>query len=333
MPDRNPPDPPPAPIFDRAKEAWIFSRYADVLAAFREERLVPIGNPRQQQSVPQDASHRLKLRTETMAALSPARLAEWRKQFAVIANRRMEELAKDRPVDLIGEFLQQWCVDIAIVATGADPADRARLMGLASQLSAFTKDPVPESRAAAARAELGQVFSNRAMGEPAFVALSQTLPCFLGNAWLELLRNPGQLERLQKQPHLMPGAVEELLRYAGVTQKLFRRAAESVSLGGVTIAAGQAVILMIASANRDPDQFANPDHLDIARRPAGQLGLGAAAHSCVGAALIRMAAAVATAALIGKVDPETVNPRVAWGAGADCPSVIEVRLASLPEGR
>jgi cytochrome P450 len=326
--DRNPPDRPSAPLFDIAKDAWIFSRYADVLAAFREVRLTPIGNPSQDQSAPPDESHRLKLRAETIAALTPAKLSEWREQFAAVAKRRMGELATDRPVDLIGEFLQPWCLDIAIVATGADPADRARLRALASRLSAFAKNPNPESQTVAS-AELARVFSNRAMGEPAFVALSQTLPYFLQSAWVELLRNRRQLELLKKQPHLMPGAVEELFRYAGVTQKLFRRATETTSLGGVTIAAGQAVILMIAAANRDADQFANPDQLDIERRPAGQLGLGAAAHSCVGAALIRMASGVATAALIGNVDPETMDSSVAWDAGADSPSTIEVRLASL----
>lgn len=101
------------------------------------------------------------------------------------------------------------------------------------------------------------------------------------------------------------------------------------------MAAGQDAILMVASANRDPEQFSDPDRLDIERRPAGQLGLGAAVHSCAGAALIRMGATVATAALIGRLDAATVQPSVQWRSAGSiaCASALEVTMASSSMGR
>ena len=320
LPDLPPPAPPADATFDSSRNAWILSRYADVLLAFREHRLIPIGSGREE-SVAQSAEALLKLRAETFAALSPAALAGWREQLTAMANRMVDELPLRRPVDLIGEFLEPWCAAMAVMVTGADPADGVRLVELA--------------RRADARAELERALPNSAMGEPVFMALSQTLPCFLGRAWLALLRDPRQLLRLQARSDLMPGAIEELLRYAGVAQKLYRRALEDVSLGSFAMAAGQDAILMVASANRDPEQFSDPNRLDIERRPAGQLGLGAAVHSCAGAALIRMGATIATAALIGRLDAETVRPSVQWrGAGSiACASELQVVMAASSMGR
>ena len=95
----------------------------------------------------------------------------------------------------------------------------------------------------------------------------------------------------------MPGAIEELLRYAGIVRRVFRRATADIDLGGVRIAEGELAVLMLASANRDPEQFPDPDRLLLARPAAGHVSLGTGRNSCVGALLIRLAASVATGAL------------------------------------
>jgi hypothetical protein len=132
----------------------------------------------------------------------------------------------------------------------------------------------------------------------AFVALSQTLPCFLASAWLALLNDPERAEMLGTQPQLMPAAIEELLRHSGPSRAQFRLAAERVRLGGATIAKGDRIALMLKAANRDPEQFPEPDRLDFRRGLPRHLALGDGKHSCIGAALVRTAAAAATAGFI-----------------------------------
>ena len=261
---------PEAPHFDPAQGAWVLSRYADVLAAFREPRLWPVGARRDDPPGIRDEAAHDRVAAETMAALSPATLAGWQAQIEPLAHRLLEQLPTDRAVDLVGEFAQPWSLAVAVLVTGADAADGERLAALARQVSAAAAEPddsALQSRAAAATAELERCFEKRTMplGEPAFVAPSQTLPCFLANAWLALLRHPEELARLRAQPDLLPGAMDELLRYAGLVRQLFPGAAADVDLGGVRIAKGERVILMLAAANRDPAQFREPDRLDVTR--------------------------------------------------------------------
>ena len=80
----------------------------------------------------------------------------------------------------------------------------------------------------------------RAFDVQAFVALSQTLPSFLANAWLTLLQHPEEALQLGAQPDLLPGAMEELLRYATPSRAQFRRALEAVNIGGTKSNKGSA---------------------------------------------------------------------------------------------
>ena len=88
-------------------------------------------------------------------------------------------------------------------------------------------------------------------------------------------------------------ATEELLRYAGPSLAQFRTAVREVHLAGQRIEAGNRVALMLASANRDPKVFSDPNRLDLVRRPNPHLAFGAGVHSCIGAALIRAASTAA----------------------------------------
>ncbi len=69
-------------------------------------------------------------------------------------------------------------------------------------------------------------------------------------------------------------AIDEMLRYSGIVRRIFRRATANMRLGGITIAEGDLAALMLASANRDPDQFPDPDRLDLTRAAPGHLALG-----------------------------------------------------------
>ncbi|MDF2709766.1 cytochrome P450 [Nonomuraea muscovyensis] len=115
-----------------------------------------------------------------------------------------------------------------------------------------------------------------------------------------LLRNPEQLAALRADPALTDKAVEELLRYLSVAKTFMRTALEDVELGGQTIKAGTTVILSYATANRDPERFADPHTLDLQRQDGGHLAFGHGIHQCLGQQLARVEMRVALPALLNR---------------------------------
>jgi cytochrome P450 len=121
----------------------------------------------------------------------------------------------------------------------------------------------------------------------------------IGNAVLALLRHPDQLAALREEPARLPAAVAEFSRYEGPALLAIRRfATEDVTLGGVTVPAGETVLLSLAAANRDPALFPDPDRLDLTRDASGHLALGHGIHHCLGAPLARAETEIALAALL-----------------------------------
>lgn len=309
------PAPPVQAFYSLKHQGWVLSRYADVIAALREPLLSSRDAGDQQRSA-------ARIRSETLAALSAAKLVEWQAQMERLASMLIDDLPQNYTVDIMREFVRPWSLGTAMIVTGAHPDDAGYLDNLARNVSEATADPSDpqlQCRAKEAHVELERYFRNSAipMCGPAFVALSQTLACFLANAWLALLRHPSQTELLVNRPDLMPGAVEELLRYAGLTRRVSRQSRTSVNcVGGVGIAEGETVILMLASANRDPEQFPDPDRLDVTRRAAGQVSFGAGSHSCVGGSLIRMATGIATGAIVPKLRGAEAKGLTEWRGGS-----------------
>lgn len=333
-----PPHPTP-PHYDASLGAWVLSRYAEVLSAFVDPRLSPLAVKTRSGPVASDVPQQSRVRSETLAALSQSRVSKWQTSVERSANGLIKRLPNDRSVDVLQEFARPWSLDVAVIVTGADPAQADILQHLARQVSAATADPANRllhSAAKRADAELARRLqgSEIPMSGPAFVALSQTLPCLLANAWLALLRHPAELARLCAEPALMPRAIEELLRFAGLARTLLRQAHASIDIGGVKIPQGARVMLMLCSANRDPAQFVASDQLDLARRSAGHVALGAGPHSCAGGALIRMAAAVGTAAFVRRFGGAVKTRVIEWngGSGFRSPVSLWVQLrGNLPE--
>jgi cytochrome P450 len=107
---------------------------------------------------------------------------------------------------------------------------------------------------------------------------------------LALLDHPDELAKLRADPDMIAGAVEELMRYVRLGDGLMpaRVTTEDVTLGDVTIPAGDTVVPLTATANRDPRAFTDPNTLDVGRPAAGHLSFGAGAHHCLGAHLARL---------------------------------------------
>ncbi|MCO8303475.1 cytochrome P450 [Streptomyces hygroscopicus] len=122
------------------------------------------------------------------------------------------------------------------------------------------------------------------------VAGYETTANRLANAVLVLLRNPDQLELLRADPELIADAVEELLRFipGGAAGGLMRVAVEDVEVGGELIRAGDGVIAITNSANRDESVWDSPDRFDIIRKPGSHTSFGHGIHHCVGAQLARL---------------------------------------------
>ncbi len=120
------------------------------------------------------------------------------------------------------------------------------------------------------------------------VAGNETTTNLIGNAILCFEQHPEAWEELRSDASLVPSAVEEVLRYLSPVQCMFRITVADTTLGDQEITKGQWVTAWIGSANRDSDQFPNPDTFDIRRTPNRHIAFGHGIHFCLGAPLARL---------------------------------------------
>ena len=112
---------------------------------------------------------------------------------------------------------------------------------------------------------------------------------------------PEVVTRLRAEPHLIPVAIEEILRYYAPFSATFRRATRDVEIAGVTIPRNDRVLVLLASANRDEQQFERPEEFTIGRDPNRHVAFGMGIHYCLGAPLARMEAEVALRTLLPRI--------------------------------
>ncbi|MFE1556544.1 cytochrome P450 [Streptomyces sp. NPDC058734] len=137
------------------------------------------------------------------------------------------------------------------------------------------------------------------------VAGHETTTHFIGNAVLALLRHPEAFDRLRRDPDLVPGALDELLRHdSPVSVATFRHSTQDLSIGGTIIPAGHPVLIAPGAANRDPSAFPAPDRLDLDRDAGAHLSFGHGIHRCPGAPLARAEAETALRTLLTRF-PDT----------------------------
>jgi cytochrome P450 len=129
----------------------------------------------------------------------------------------------------------------------------------------------------------------------------------IGNGLVALSGNTAQKRRLIEHPDLIKSAVEEILRFESSNQLGNRMTIEQVELSGVTLPAGTPVTLCIGAANRDPQQFPDPETLDIGRTPNRHLAFATGAHQCAGMALARLEGAIAISRFLARFPDYALN--------------------------
>ena len=117
-----------------------------------------------------------------------------------------------------------------------------------------------------------------------------------------LVEHPDQFAMLRQDPSLVPGAVEEILRWTSSVNYMKRTAAEDVTVNGVSIPKGDALVLFYASANRDEDVFDDPFTFDITRKPNPHVAFGYGEHFCMGAHFARRSMAAILNQLVTRVE-------------------------------
>ena len=160
------------------------------------------------------------------------------------------------------------------------------------------------------------------------VAGNETTTNLIGNGMLALFRHPDRLQALRADPGLIPAAVDELLRYDSPVQMTLRCAVEDCEINGTPVRAGQDVILLGGSANRDPDAFQNPDELDFNRGKPDHISFGRGIHYCIGAALARLEGRIAFEMLLERFE----SLRLLTDRPAFRYSIVLRGLESLPVG-
>ncbi|KJF20497.1 cytochrome P450 [Rhodococcus sp. ACPA4] len=136
----------------------------------------------------------------------------------------------------------------------------------------------------------------------------ETTTNLIGNGLLTLLRHRDQFEELIDDPSGLSAAIEELLRFESPSQHTARIAPDAVEIAGQPIPAGQAVIAVMGSANRDPSKFTDPGRLDLHRAPNRHLAFGWAGHFCFGAPLARMEAQAAFGTVLARLPGLELEP-------------------------
>ena len=241
-------------------------------------------------------------------ALAPRRRAELRRELAgpLAAAIVMRALGLD---DADSAAVLRWydaIVDSTTgLAAGRDLTDagRAAFAELSEAIGAVLDGDGDSLLAAAARGAGGltreEVVSNAAV---LMFGGIETTEGMIANAIMLLLQNPGELARVHADPALVPNAVEESLRLEPAAATVDRYATGDIDLAGVSIAAGDFVVVSIAAANRDPAVFPGPDRFDITRDNAKlHLAFAHGPHVCIGMHLARMEAHAAVGRLLDRL--------------------------------
>ena len=314
------------------------------LTAMGLSALNPIAQVMVKQMLFLDAPAHTRIRSLASSAFSPGRVALLRSHIQEIVDSLLDavqpigrmdviaDLANPMPAIVTAEMLgvpaadhvqlKEWSADFAeVLGNFQHNPDRApRMLRSLEQMTAYFHDTIRRQRHQPREGLINVLATAEVQGDRlteeeviancivTMVGGQETTTNLIGNGILSLLRHPGELDRLRRDPSLIPSAVEELLRYESPSQHTARIAPDDVMLGGKLIRKRQAVIAVMGAANRDPERFSDPDRLDIDRKDNRHVAFGWASHFCFGAPLARIEGQIAFETMLRRLPNLTLDP-------------------------
>jgi pimeloyl-[acyl-carrier protein] synthase len=273
-----------------------------------------------------DDAYHDRLKALFMRAMTPRAVELLRPKIQRRIDRLLDGLADRARFDVYLDFAARIPVQVTLDLLGLPDSDEARMRRWSDRCSNFLFQPVDPDREAMAaeqrqildeqqayfmpvieerrrnpRADLISAMVQAEVDGEQLTDLEILATCnmmatagggtsrsAIAMALWRLHQFPDELARLKEKPALINLAAEEFLRYEAPTQRGIRTVREDFEIDGITIRKGEILHLMIGAANRDPDQFADPDRLDVTRNPNRHVTLGHGVHYCLGASLARI---------------------------------------------
>ncbi|MGH2346923.1 MAG: cytochrome P450 [Chloroflexota bacterium] len=323
-----------AALHDDRITASRFLMGADWLPPEAWERITPVLAALQRQMLFVDGKDHARLRSLANKAFTPRVVEGMRTGIQDLVDRLLarpgkaggmdvvRDIAHPLPVTVIGQLLgvpevdhprlKHWSDDFAAFLDGSSLTPETTIQSLLS-IAEFMDyfRALTLGRRAAPHADLLQALVDAELDGDRLsedellancvlllAAGHETTTNLIANGLHALLTHPDQLDALRADPALITSAVNELLRFESPVQNTERRAERAVELGGIQIAADQALLIILGAANRDPAVFADPDRLLIGRSGPQHLAFGYGAHFCLGAALARLEGQIAIGTVV-----------------------------------
>jgi cytochrome P450 len=294
------------------------------LEAMGLAEMSPIAQLMVKQMLFMDPPQHTRLRKLASHAFTPRRVEVLRSHIREIVSRLLAGVERERRMDVIRDLaeplpaivtaemlgvsvsdreqLKAWSADFAEMLGNFqhNPERAARMLRTVHDMTAYFENAIRQQRDHPQEGLVSSLMTAEVDGDRltddeivatcivTMVGGQETTTNLIGNGVLTLLRNVEAMERLRSDLSLVPSAVEEMLRYESPSQHTGRIAPDDRELGGRVIRKGQAVMAVMAAANRDPERFPEPDRFDIGRQDNRHLAFGYAAHFCFGAALARI---------------------------------------------
>ncbi|HET7081964.1 MAG TPA: cytochrome P450 [Chloroflexia bacterium] len=338
--------------------AWQVFRYDDVLrvlsdsAAFSSN--ISGGHERQDplaaSLVTTDPPRHRQLRNLVTQAFTPRSVAALTDRITTIVNDLLDRVVAQGQMDVVDDLAYPLPVIVIAEMLGIPREDRDRfkawsdaIVGASlgggkpqAEMSAYFLQMIEQRRqeprddliSALLNAQIEGVHLTRrellGFCVLLLVAGNETTTNLIGNAVLCFDEHPEVMAELRVAPDLIPGAIEEVLRYRSPVQMMYRRVAADVDLDGRPLQAGQMVMAQIGSANRDEAQFPDADRFDIRRAPNRHLAFGHGIHFCLGAPLARLESKIALTLMLDRL-PEMHRVRTVALQGLGSPIVYGVK--------
>jgi cytochrome P450 len=210
----------------------------------------------------------------------------------------------------------RWSDDIVALAAGIRASDVAERFRRAddsgTEMRAYFRQAIADHRETPREDLIGALLASNDKGTMTdgeliaacvllLAAGNETTTKLIANCTALLAQHPAERQRLLDDPGLVSSAIEEALRFEGISQGAQRRVVHDVEFAGEMLQAGDVVTTLTGAANRDPEIFKDPQRFDVGRSPNPQIGFGHGIHHCLGAPLARLEGRIAITRLLARV--------------------------------